>query len=211
MSEAPVLAAEPVRARESLLSKPEQAWLGLRLTLSLVAGGCLLISAGLRLAAPSQRDVAELAAGVAALLVAVPALVAAWSSLRHPDLHGVTDQLVALALDRRLGPWRPDNGGASSPGDDRWPRPRRTVPPGLGRGHSCSAATDQDQGEALVARRGGRRGRSASLARRRPHRALPRRRHSGGWPRADGGVQRRAQPRLPVNRFRLRSRPAAVC
>ncbi len=98
MSEAPVLAAEPVRARESLLSKPEQAWLGLRLTLSLVAGGCLLISVGLRLAAPSQRDVAELAAGVAALLVAVPALVAAWSSLRHPDLHGVTDQLVALAL-----------------------------------------------------------------------------------------------------------------
>ncbi|MBV8401572.1 MAG: cation-translocating P-type ATPase [Acetobacteraceae bacterium] len=98
MTAAPVLAAEPVRGRESLLSKPEQAWLGVRLTLSLFAAGCLLISAGLKLAAPSQRDVAELVAGVAALIVAVPALVAAWSSLRHPDLHGVTDQLVALAL-----------------------------------------------------------------------------------------------------------------
>ena len=59
MTEAPVLAAEPARARETLLSKPEQAWLGLRLTLSLLAAGCLLISAGLKLAAPSQRDVAE--------------------------------------------------------------------------------------------------------------------------------------------------------
>src|SRR6202035_3135871 len=36
--------------------------------------------------------------GVAALLVAVPALSAAWQSLRHPDLHGITDQLIALAL-----------------------------------------------------------------------------------------------------------------
>jgi heavy metal translocating P-type ATPase len=81
-----------------LLSKSEQGWLGLRLTVSLIAGGCLVIAAGLRLAAPSQRDVAELVAGVAALLVAVPAISAAWASLRHPDLHGVTDQLVALAL-----------------------------------------------------------------------------------------------------------------
>jgi Zn2+/Cd2+-exporting ATPase len=82
----------------SLLSKSEQGWLGLRLTLSLIAGGCLVIAVGLRLVAPSQRDVAELVAGVAALLVAVPAISAAWVSLRHPDLHGVTDQLVALAL-----------------------------------------------------------------------------------------------------------------
>jgi heavy metal translocating P-type ATPase len=32
------------------------------------------------------------------LLVAVPALSAAWQSLRYPDLHGITDQLIALAL-----------------------------------------------------------------------------------------------------------------
>ena len=46
----------------------------------------------------TQHDVAELVAGMAALLVAVPALSAAWYSLRHPDLHGITDQLIALAL-----------------------------------------------------------------------------------------------------------------
>ena len=36
--------------------------------------------------------------GVAALLVAVPVFAAAWGSLRHPSLHGVTDRLVATAL-----------------------------------------------------------------------------------------------------------------
>jgi len=42
--------------------------------------------------------VAELVAGIAAVLVGVPALQAAWWSLRHPDLHGITDQLIALAF-----------------------------------------------------------------------------------------------------------------
>ena len=37
-------------------------------------------------------------AGIAAILVAVPALTAAWRSLRHPNLHGIMDQLIALAL-----------------------------------------------------------------------------------------------------------------
>jgi len=81
-----------------LLSRSEQISLGLRLTLSLAAGGCLVLSAALQFLAPSQHDVAQLVAGVAALLVAVPALSAAWQSLRYPDLHGITDQLVALAL-----------------------------------------------------------------------------------------------------------------
>ena len=81
-----------------LLSRAEQISLGVRLTLSLLAGGCLLLSVAVEFLAPSQRDVAQLIAGVAAVLVAVPALSAAWWSLRHPDLHGITDQLVALAL-----------------------------------------------------------------------------------------------------------------
>jgi Zn2+/Cd2+-exporting ATPase len=81
-----------------LLSRAEQISLGLRLTLSLAAGGCLVLSAAMQFLAPDQGDVAELIAGVAALLVAGPALSAAWESLRHPDLHGITDQLVALAL-----------------------------------------------------------------------------------------------------------------
>ena len=81
-----------------LLSRSEQLSLAVRLSLSLVAGGCLTLSAGLYFLAPSQSDVAELVAGIAALLVAIPALSAAWQSLRYPDLHGMTDQLIALAL-----------------------------------------------------------------------------------------------------------------
>src|SRR5258708_30138717 len=85
-------------AGDGLLSRAEQLSLGLRLTLSLIAGGCLVLATALQFLAPTQRDVAELVAGVAALLVAVPALTAAWHSLRHPNLHGITDQLIALAL-----------------------------------------------------------------------------------------------------------------
>src|ERR1700692_4751130 len=91
-------AAAPPSAGEGLLSRAEQLSLGLRLTLSLIAGGCLILSTALQFLAPSQRDMAELVAGVGALLVAVPALSAAWQSLRYPDLHGITDQLIALAL-----------------------------------------------------------------------------------------------------------------
>lgn len=82
----------------ALLSGTEQRTLGLQLTLSLTAAGCLLLSLGMRVVAPDQRSVADLVAGLAALLVAVPALSAAWHSLRHPDLHGITDQLIGLAL-----------------------------------------------------------------------------------------------------------------
>ena len=89
---------DSVAPGEGLLSRSEQISLGVRLVLSLVAGGCLILSAGLLFLAPSQGEVAELVAGVAALLVAIPALSAAWESLRYPDLHGITDQLIALAL-----------------------------------------------------------------------------------------------------------------
>jgi Cd2+/Zn2+-exporting ATPase len=81
-----------------LLSTNEQRSLGIRLTISLIATGLLIIAGALELLLPDQTDVAELIAGVAALLVAMPALTAAWYSLRHPDLHGITDQLIALAL-----------------------------------------------------------------------------------------------------------------
>ena len=81
-----------------LLSTSEQLSLGVRLTLSLIACGCLIVAAIVWFASPTQVDVAELVAGIAAVLVAVPALTAAWRSLRHPNLHGVMDQLIALAL-----------------------------------------------------------------------------------------------------------------
>ena len=89
-----------------LLSAAERLSLGTRLTLSLIAGGCLLVSAAIQIIAPGQHDVAELVAGIAAVLVAVPALMAAWRSLRQPDLHGILDQLIALAL---LAAWASGN------------------------------------------------------------------------------------------------------
>src|SRR6185312_5729787 len=53
---------------------------------------------GMRLLLPAQAGVAELVAGLSAALVAVPVFTEAWASLRHPNLHGITDRLVALAL-----------------------------------------------------------------------------------------------------------------
>ncbi len=82
----------------ALLNQSEQRALALRLTMALAAAGCLILSVGLEALNPSQRDVAQLVAGVAAVLVGWPALTAAWRSLQYPDLHGITDQLVALAF-----------------------------------------------------------------------------------------------------------------
>ncbi len=101
MHEEPAIDSEHV-----LLSAAEQLSLGTRLAVSLIAGGCLLVSAAIQILRPAQRDVAELVAGLAALLVAVPALTAAWKSLRQPDLHGIMDQLIALAL---LAAWASGN------------------------------------------------------------------------------------------------------
>jgi len=98
MTDATLSFAESAAPGAGLLSNAEQRSLGLRLTISLIAGGCLILATFIEIWVPSQHDVAELVAGIAALLVAVPALAAAWHSLRHPDLHGITDQLIALAL-----------------------------------------------------------------------------------------------------------------
>jgi len=81
-----------------LLSSSDQRLLRLRLTISLIAAAFLVIAVALQVLEPDQGDVAQLVAGAAAILVAVPAIAAAWHSLRHPDLHGVTDQLIALAV-----------------------------------------------------------------------------------------------------------------
>ena len=81
-----------------LLSSTEKRALGIRLLLALVSAGLLVVSLIIHLGIPAQRELANLVAGVAAILVAVPVLMEAWSSLRRPSLHGVTDQLVAVAL-----------------------------------------------------------------------------------------------------------------
>ena len=96
----------PLASDKVLLSAAEQLSLGTRLTVSLIAAGCLLLSGAIQMLRPAQHDVAALVAGLAAVLVAVPALTAAWKSLRQPDLHGIMDQLIALAL---LAAWASGN------------------------------------------------------------------------------------------------------
>ncbi|MGH7070490.1 MAG: HAD-IC family P-type ATPase, partial [Acetobacteraceae bacterium] len=56
------------------------------------------VASGIYFLVPTERGIAELVAGVAAGLVAIPVFVEAWASLRHPSLDGMTDRLVALAL-----------------------------------------------------------------------------------------------------------------
>lgn len=101
-----VIDSHHAAADSVLLSGSEQLSLATRLTLSLLAGGCLIVAGAIQLFRPEQHEVAELVAGVAALLVAVPALKAAWRSLRQPGLHGIVDQLIALAI---LGAWASGN------------------------------------------------------------------------------------------------------
>jgi len=91
-------AAAPSGQPLLLLERAERLLLGLRLTLALAALCLLLVAFGMHWLVPSEQGIAELVAGIAAALVAVPVFVEAWASLRHPSLHGITDRLVALAL-----------------------------------------------------------------------------------------------------------------
>jgi heavy metal translocating P-type ATPase len=88
----------PKSGDTALLSGSEQHALAWRLGLSLGAACALLLSVGLRFFSPQQEAVAQLVAAIAAVMVGVPALQAAWRSLRHPGLHGITGQLIALAF-----------------------------------------------------------------------------------------------------------------
>lgn len=87
-------AREPIR----LLGRMERLSLGLRLTLSMYAGGLLVVALLWQALVPNGAAVAQIVSGVAAFLVAMPVLSAAVASLRNPSLHGLTDQLVAVAL-----------------------------------------------------------------------------------------------------------------
>jgi Cd2+/Zn2+-exporting ATPase len=87
---------------EGLLARSERLILAVRLTLAMLASGLLLLAVIWQWAFPGGSTLAQLIAGVAAALVTAPVLMAAWHSLRHPSLHGVTDRLIALAL---VGAW----------------------------------------------------------------------------------------------------------
>jgi len=86
----------------SMLTSAEQRSAARQLTLAMLALGLLALGLVWRWLAPGQVGVSQLLLGVASLLVAVPVMRSAWFSLRYPSLHGITDQLIALAM---LGAW----------------------------------------------------------------------------------------------------------
>ena len=92
-------ATQPVA---SLLTGTEQRRAARQLTLAMLALGLLALGLVWRWLMPAQVGVSQLLLGVASLLVAVPVMRSAWYSLRYPSLHGITDQLIALAM---LGAW----------------------------------------------------------------------------------------------------------
>ncbi|WP_434704373.1 cadmium-translocating P-type ATPase [Pseudomonas sp. Z1-12] len=85
-----------------MLSSAEQRTAARQLTLAMVALGLLALGLAWRGWSPEQSGVSQLLLGFASLLVAVPVMRSAWYSLRYPSLHGITDQLIALAM---LGAW----------------------------------------------------------------------------------------------------------
>ncbi|AWM89428.1 cadmium-translocating P-type ATPase [Pseudomonas sp. 31-12] len=89
-------------AAPSLLSSAEQRSAARQLTLAMLALGLLSLGLVWRWLSPEQTGVSQLLLGFASLLVAVPVMRSAWYSLRYPSLHGITDQLIALAM---LGAW----------------------------------------------------------------------------------------------------------
>ena len=85
-----------------MLSGAEQRAAARQLTLAMLALGLLALGLVWRGWSPEQTGVSQLLLGFASLLVAVPVMRSAWYSLRYPSLHGLTDQLIALAM---LGAW----------------------------------------------------------------------------------------------------------
>lgn len=84
------------------LSRDEQRQAALQLTVAMLALGLLTLGLLWRWLVPLQSGVSQLLLAAAALLVALPVVRAAWFALRYPDLHGVTDLLIAMAM---LGAW----------------------------------------------------------------------------------------------------------
>lgn len=89
-------------AAPSMLSSAEQRSAARQLTLAMLALGLLTLGLIWRWMSPEQTGVSQLLLGFASVLVAVPVMRSAWYSLRYPSLHGITDQLIALAM---LGAW----------------------------------------------------------------------------------------------------------
>ena len=89
-------AAAPVPS--SLLGQQERVALGSLLTLAMMSGALLVVALITQWLSPDRADVAQLIAGLSALLIAIPILTRAAQALHNPSLDGLTDLLVACAL-----------------------------------------------------------------------------------------------------------------
>src|SRR3984957_10003941 len=86
----------------ALLSTQEPQRPARLLTLAMLALGLFALALAWKLLAPNNDGGSPILFGIASLIVAVPVLRAGWHSLTHPDLHGITDLLIAVAM---LGAW----------------------------------------------------------------------------------------------------------
>ena len=81
-----------------LLTASEKQAAAVQLTLAMIALSLLALGIAWRWLAPDEEGVGQLLLAAASLIVAVPVIRSGWHSLRHPSLHGITDQLIALAM-----------------------------------------------------------------------------------------------------------------
>ncbi|EJL57683.1 heavy metal-translocating P-type ATPase, Cd/Co/Hg/Pb/Zn-transporting [Rhizobium sp. CF122] len=81
-----------------LLTANEKQAAAVQLTLAMIALSLLVLGIAWRWLAPDEEGVGQLLLAAASLIVAVPVIRSGWHSLRHPSLHGITDQLIALAM-----------------------------------------------------------------------------------------------------------------
>ncbi|MBZ9791134.1 cadmium-translocating P-type ATPase [Rhizobium sp. 3T7] len=81
-----------------LLTANEKQAAAVQLTLAMIALSLLALGIAWRWLAPDEEGVGQLLLAAASLIVAVPVIRSGWHSLRHPSLHGITDQLIALAM-----------------------------------------------------------------------------------------------------------------
>ncbi|MDK4743689.1 heavy metal translocating P-type ATPase [Rhizobium sp. CNPSo 3464] len=81
-----------------LLTAKEKQAAALQLTLAMIALSLLALGIAWRWFASDEEGVSQVLLAVASLIVAVPVVRSGWHSLRHPSLHGITDQLIALAM-----------------------------------------------------------------------------------------------------------------
>ena len=86
----------------SVLTRAEQLSAATQLTMAMVALGLLGLGLLWNFIAGEPSGVSQLLLGAAAVLVALPVVRSGWHALRYPNLHGVTDLLIALAM---LGAW----------------------------------------------------------------------------------------------------------